>query len=231
MHVLLDDDLGRLTVRRLRPWHRWLARGLAARLDRQLAEGTRPESSAILAARAMFLTFVEYRRSLAASLRRILAAAAPVPPDARPRSAAAPSSAGAARPRLTAGPSAAFARQPFLPLRSRILAAAAPVPPDARPRSAAAPSSAGAARPRLTAGPSAAFARQPFLPLRRDRIARSASELAGLADFLAEQGPVPAQGVAMVSQLLADGAGPLYRTGSRDDLSAIIERASQALIR
>src|SRR5208337_3385435 len=102
MHVLLDDDLGRLTVRRLRPWHRWLARGLAARLDRQLAEGTRPESSAILAARAMFLTFVEYRRSLAASLRRILAAAAPVPPDARPRSAAAPSSAGAARPRLTA---------------------------------------------------------------------------------------------------------------------------------
>ena len=26
MHVLLDDDLGRLTVRRLRPWHRWLAR-------------------------------------------------------------------------------------------------------------------------------------------------------------------------------------------------------------
>src|SRR5208283_2407882 len=174
MHVLLDDDLGRLTVRRLRPWHRWLARGLAARLDRQLAEGTRPESSAILAARAMFLTFVEYRRSLAA---------------------------------------------------------AAPVPPDARPRSAAAPSSAGAARPRLTAGPSAAFARQPFLPLRRDRIARSASELAGLADFLAEQGPVPAQGVAMVSQLLADGAGPLYRTGSRDDLSAIIERASQALIR
>jgi len=182
MHVLLDDDLGRLTVRRLRPWHRWLARGLAARLDRQLAEGTRSESSAILAARAMFLTFVEYRRSLAASLRRILAAAAPVPPDARPRSAAAPSSAGAARPRLTAGPSAAFARQPFLPLR-------------------------------------------------RDRIARSASELAGLADFLAEQGPVPAQGVAMVSQLLADGAGPLYRTGSRDDLSAIIERASQALIR
>ncbi len=49
MHVLLDDDLGRLTVRRLRPWHRWLARGLAARLDHQLAEGTRPESSAILA--------------------------------------------------------------------------------------------------------------------------------------------------------------------------------------
>jgi hypothetical protein len=35
----------------------------------------------------------------------------------------------------------------------------------------------------------------------------------------------------MVSQLLADGGGPLYRAASRDDLIAIIERASQALIR
>ena len=76
MHVLLDDELGRLTVRRLRPWHRWLARGLAARLDRQLADGAQPEASAILAARAMFLTSAEFRRGLAASLRRILAAAA-----------------------------------------------------------------------------------------------------------------------------------------------------------
>jgi hypothetical protein len=166
MHVLLDDELGRLTVRRLRPWHRWLARGLAARLDRQLADGAPPEASTILAARAMFLTSVHFRRGLAASLRRILAAAAP--PDAGPR---------------------------------------------------------------LAAGPSAAFARQPFLPLRRDRIARSAPELAGLAGFLAAQGPVPAQGVAMVSQLLSDGGGPLYRAGSRDDLDTVIERASQALIR
>ena len=30
MQVLLDDDLGRLTLRRVRPWHRLLARGLAA---------------------------------------------------------------------------------------------------------------------------------------------------------------------------------------------------------
>jgi len=168
MHVLLDDELGRLTVRRLRPWHRWLARGLAARLDRQLADGARPEASAILAARSMFLTSVEFRRGLAASLRRILATSGAASPDARPR---------------------------------------------------------------LAAGPSATFARQPFPPLSQDRIARSASELAGLADFLAEQGPVPAQGVAMVSQLLSDGGGPLYRAGSRDDLDTVIERASQALIR
>lgn len=163
MHVLIDDDLGRLTVRRLRPWHRWLARGLATRLDRQLADGARPEASAILAARAMFLTSAGFRRALATSLRRILATA--VSPDPRPR-----------------------------------------------------PSAAGVAHP-------------PHVQLRRDRIARSASELAGLAGFLAGQGPVPAQGVAMVSQLLTDGGGPLYRAGSRDDLNAIIERAAQALIR
>jgi hypothetical protein len=163
MHILLDDDLGRLTVQRLRPWHRWLARGLATRLDRQLADGARPEASAILAARAMFLTSAGFRRALAANLRRILATS--VSPDARPR-----------------------------------------------------PSAAGVAQP-------------PHVQLRRDRIARSASELAGLAGFLAGQGPVPAQGVAMVSQLLADGGGPLYRAGSRDDLNTIIERAAQALIR
>jgi hypothetical protein len=111
----------------------------------------------------MFLTSVGFRRALAASLRRILAASAS--PDTHPRP------------------------------------------------------------------PATGVARRPYVPLRRDRIARSASELAGLAGFLTEQGPVSAQGVAMVSQLLTDGGGPLYRAGSRDDLDVIIERASQALIR
>lgn len=167
MDFLLDDDLGRLTLRPLRPWHRMLARGLAVRLDRQLAEGARPEANAILAARAMFLSSIKYRRGLAASLRRLLVAS--VSPEARPRLMAASRSAGAAR--------------------------------------------------------------QPHVPLGRDQIARSASELAGLASSLVTQGPVPARGVAMVSQLLTDGGGPLYRAGSRDDLNAVIERASQALVR
>lgn len=74
-HVLLRDDLGRLTLRRLRPWHRVLARCAAARLDRELAAGTPPESSAGLAARAMALTSTKVRRELAASVQRILAAA------------------------------------------------------------------------------------------------------------------------------------------------------------
>ena len=167
MHVLIDDDLGRLTIRRLWPWHRLLARCLAPNLDRQLADGTRPEASAVLAARAMVLTSVRYRRGLAASLRRTLAAS--MSPQARSRPMAAARSAGAAR--------------------------------------------------------------QPHVPLRRDRIAGSASELDGLARSLAGQNPVPVQGVAMVSQLLADGGGPLYRAGARDDLDALIERAAQALAR
>jgi hypothetical protein len=167
MHVLIDDDLGRLTLRRLWPWHRLLARCLAPSLDRQLADGVRPEVNAVLAARAMVLTSVRYRRGLAASLRRMLAAS--VSPQARPRPMAASRSAGAAR--------------------------------------------------------------QPYVPLRRDRIAGSASELDGLARSLAGPSPVPAQGVAMVSQLLADGGGPLYRVGTRDDLDAIVERAAQALTR
>ena len=164
MHVLLDDDLGRLTVRRLRPWHRWLARGLATRLDRQLADGVPARGQRDPG-----------RASHVPDLRRV------------------PSRLGR-EPAADSGDASAS--------------------PDARPR----PSAAGVARP-------------PHVQLRRDRIARSASELAGLAGFLAGQGPVPAQGVAMVSQLLADGGGPLYRAGSRDDLNAIIERASQALIR
>jgi hypothetical protein len=167
MHVLLDDELGRLTVQRLRPWHRLLARCLAPGLDQRLADGARPEANAVLAARAMVLTSDGYRRALAASLRRMLAAS--VSPHARPRL--------------------------------------------------------------ITASRSAGVARQPYIPLRRDRIAGSASELDGLARSLAGRSPVPAQGVAMVSQLLADGGGPLYRAGARDDLDAVIERVAQALAR
>jgi hypothetical protein len=162
MHVLLDDDLGRLTLRRLCPWHRMLASSRAARLDRKLAEGTSPEASALLAARAMRLTSMEYRRDLAGSLRRILIAAGEV----------------------------------TLPVAAR--------------------SPLGVSRPAR-------------VPLRTSRISQSAPRLAELASQLLQPGPVPVRGVAVVSQLLADGAGPLYREATRDDLGAIIERAERAL--
>ena len=74
-HVLLHDDQGRLTLGRLRPWHRVLARCAAARLDRELAAGASPESSIVLAARAAQLTSMKVRCELATSLRRILVAA------------------------------------------------------------------------------------------------------------------------------------------------------------
>lgn len=69
----------------------------------------------------------------------------------------------------------------------------------------------------------------PRLPLCRARISRSAVPLAELASCLSAPGPVPVQGVAMISQRLANGAGPLYCEHGRDDLDGIIEAATQAL--
>ena len=162
MHVLLDDNQGQLTLKRLWPWHQMLARGQAARLDRALAEGASPEASTSLAARAAQLTSTGFRRDLAASVRRILVAAG----------------------------------QPALPV-----AAHAPL----------------------------GSARRPLVPLCTTRISRSAPLLAEVASRLLEPGPVPARGVAMAAQLLADGTGPLYREAARDDLGAMLERAANGL--
>ena len=69
------------------------------------------------------------------------------------------------------------------------------------------------------------------IPVDRARISQSAAPLARLADCLAAPGPLPAQGVAMVSLLLADGTGPLYREACGDDLGDIIENVTRALTR
>jgi hypothetical protein len=161
-HILLGDDRGGLRLRRLRPWHRVLARCAAARLDRELAAGASPETSATLAARAIQLTSMRHRRDLATSVQRILSAAGE-PPEVMPAPAVA--------------------------------------------------------------------VHPPRLPLRRARISRSAVPLARLAGYLTAPGPVPAQGVAIISQLLADGTGPLYREACADELSDLIENATRALTR
>jgi hypothetical protein len=165
MYVLIDDDRAGLALRRLRPWHRLMASCQAGRLDRELAEGASPEASAALAARATRLTSLGYRRDLAASLRRIVAAG-----------------------------------EPALVRSARVASTKSP----------------GAAR-------------LPRVPLRHARISRSARPLAELASRLAAPGPVPVRGVAMVTRLLSEGTGPLYREASRDDLGLIAERAAQAL--
>jgi hypothetical protein len=161
-HVLLRDELGRLTLRQLWPWRRVLARCAATRLDRQLAAGASPESSVSLAARAIQLTSMEFRRDLAASVQRILAAAGDPP--------------------------------------------------------AVMPSRAAAAPP-------------PRLPLSRAQISQLAGPLAGLAGYLAAPGPVPVQGVAMASQLLADGTSPLYHPVRGDDLGDLVENLTRAMTR
>ena len=195
MHVLLHDDLGRLTLGRLRPWHRVLARSRAARLDRELAAGMSPEASATLAARAMRLTSTDFRRDLAASLLRILAAAGE--PAAVIRS-----QARAARTPQVDGAAIPGRADEGYPARTRV----------------------GAAHPLPVAA-----ARPPRIPLRLQRVSRSAPLLAELASRLVAPGPVPVQGVAMVSRLLADGTGPLYHEACRDDLGAIIQGATHAL--
>jgi len=178
MYVLVHDVRAGLALRRLQPWHRVLARCQAGRLDRELAEGSSPEANAALAARANRLTSMEFRRDLAASLRRIVVATGePAPVRSAPAS----------------GPASAPASGP-----------------------ASAAKSPGAARP-------------PRVPLRHARISQSARLLAELASRLAAPGPVPARGVAMVTRLLSDGTGPLYREASGDDLGVIAERAAQAL--
>jgi hypothetical protein len=160
-HVLVRDELGRLRLRRLWSWHRVLARCAAARLDRQLAAGASPESSARLAVRAIQLTSMKFRRDLAASVQRILAAAGDPP--------------------------------------------------------AVMPSRAAAAPPRL--------------PLSRAQISQLAGPLARLAGYLVAPGPVPVQGVAMASQLLADGTSPLYHPVRGDDLGGLVEKLTRALTR
>jgi hypothetical protein len=161
-HVLLRDELGRLTLRRLWPWHRVLARCAATRLDRQLAAGASPESSTGLAARAIQLTSMKFRRDVATSLQRILAAAGDPPAVVPSRAAAAPA---------------------------------------------------------------------PRLPVSRAQISQLAGPLAMLVSYLATPGPVPVQGVAMASQLLADGTSPLYHPVRGHDLGDLIEKLTRALTR
>jgi hypothetical protein len=61
------------------------------------------------------------------------------------------------------------------------------------------------------------------------RSAPATAELGDLASRLLAPVPVPARGVAMVSQLLTDGVGPLYNAASREDLRATAQRAAEAL--
>jgi hypothetical protein len=64
-----------LELKRVRPFDRLRARACTSRLDRELASGTSPESSVILALHAARLYRVPQRRVLAVGLRKLIAAA------------------------------------------------------------------------------------------------------------------------------------------------------------
>jgi hypothetical protein len=55
-----------------------------------------------------------------------------------------------------------------------------------------------------------------FVPLGSPRIRECAPELLTIARRLRDGDPIDVRGVAMASQLLYDGAGPLYRDGRGD---------------
>jgi hypothetical protein len=74
MIVVLEQGAG-LALRRVRWWDRLLVRARASALDRELAAGASPESSAALAVHAGRLCEPAQRRVLARSLHRIVVAA------------------------------------------------------------------------------------------------------------------------------------------------------------
>jgi hypothetical protein len=65
--------------------------------------------------------------------------------------------------------------------------------------------------------------------IRRTVIRRLEPEVRAVIDGLRARGPVPAQGVAMATTLISDGAGPLYRGQGTDDLWAALRRTAEHL--
>lgn len=210
MYALLEDDSGRLVLRRLRFWHRMLAHVLAARFDRQLATGVRPEAGPGLAARAEQLTSAGFRADLAASVRGLLAEAGEgSDPGGQRRPGDRPSHGTWSAGELTLLTGSGLGGS-----------------------GSASSGRTGSGHPQLapTHGPHPCMSR-PRVPVCRARIRRSAPQLAALASQLTAPGPVPARGVAMVGLLLTDGLGPLYRPACREDLGAVVARAGAALAR
>jgi hypothetical protein len=71
--------------------------------------------------------------------------------------------------------------------------------------------------------------RTPRVPINRAVVASCELKIAEVMKALLMPGPVPARGPAMVSRLLTDGIGPLYRPRSTSDLLAALNQAIQQL--
>jgi hypothetical protein len=102
--MLIADDKDRLTLRKLRHWHRLVAHLRAGSLDRELIDGCTPEECPYLAARALQLTSKRSRHGLADGLDRLLAGRdhRPMTPAERARVTRAGAELRALRERLLA---------------------------------------------------------------------------------------------------------------------------------
>ena len=67
------------------------------------------------------------------------------------------------------------------------------------------------------------------VPICQDQVRDCSAEFRELIRRLLEAGPVPAQGVAMTSILLADASGPLYHRASAGELRTSVREAADAL--
>lgn len=69
----------------------------------------------------------------------------------------------------------------------------------------------------------------PLAAIRRDRVTAAEPDIREMVSRLRAPLPVAARGVATASNLLGDGAGPLYNRASRRDLAADVRRATAQL--
>lgn len=67
------------------------------------------------------------------------------------------------------------------------------------------------------------------VPVHRPAVREARAELLCLARELVERPHLSPRGVVLVTKLLSDGAGPLYRPGANADLAAAVARARHAL--
>jgi hypothetical protein len=63
------------------------------------------------------------------------------------------------------------------------------------------------------------------VPIRRERLHQAEPEIRELIEALRASGPVPARGVAIATNLLTDGRGPIYNAKAPNDLTATVMRA------
>lgn len=73
--------------------------------------------------------------------------------------------------------------------------------------------------------------RRAAVPVQRARVTGAGGELRALRERLLAPDPLPARGVAMVHELLSDGAGPVYREASAVGVREVAQRAMDALTR